>query len=254
MIPSLRPFAHPTPAWLNRLTPADIARGPVPYLKHLVEDALVYPGSGVDGSPVRQCNGVIHSFIFLDYILSPREVEAELTCARRTGTGFAHHHLVGMAEFDAALLVAQADPNFMRDERDQYRSEGTGGIWAVFESHEPGPTERFSFLFMHTEAIQSLAALFPSHPPRAIVTQEHGLGGNCWSSFSDKILELAGRWNGPPELVILGPNHQLHQWQSQGQFLGTDIATESMHHNEREFFYLGKKAHRRLPMEFKPWT
>ena len=247
MIPCLYPFARPTPVWLKCLTPADIARGPVPYLKDLVEDALVYPGSGLDGSPVRQCSGVIHSFIFLDYILAPREVEAELTCARHTGTGFAHHHLVGMADFDAAPLVAQADPNFTRDERDQYRSEGTGGIWAVFESHGPETTERFSFLFLHTEAIQSLAALFPSHPPRAIVVQEHGLGGNCWPSFSNKITELAQRWTGTPEFLILGPNHSLHLWHSMGQSLGTDIATESMHHNEREVFYLGEMGRRLGP-------
>ena len=244
MIPGLEPFAHPTPAWLKRLRPADIAGGPLPYLKHLVEDALVYPGAGVDGSPVRQCNGVIHSFIFLDYFLSLDEIQEELTRERRTGTGFAHHRLVGLVAFDASPIVTQADPNFMRDGENHHRAEGTGGIWAVFESIGPGPTERFSFLFMHTEAIQTLAALFPVRPPRAIVVQEHGFGGNCWNNFSDKLLELSELWNDTPEFLILGPNHRLHKWRVWGQSLGTDIARESMHHNEREVLFFGEKARR----------
>ena len=246
MIPGLEPFARPTPTWLKRLTPEDIAGGPLPYLKHLVEDALVYPGAGVDGSPVRQCNGVIHSFIFLDYFLSLGEIQAELTRERRTGTGFAHHRLLGMVEFAAAPLLARANPNpnFVRDGENIHRAEGTGGIWAVFESNGPGPAERFSFLFLHTEAIQTLAALFPIRPPRAIVVQEHGFGGNCWDSFSQKLLELSEIWNDTPELLILGPNHRMNKWRVWAQSLGTDIATESMHHNERELFFLGEKARR----------
>ena len=244
MIPALEPLGHPTPRWLLDLTPADIRRGPGPWLEHLVEDALIYPGAGVDGSPVRQCNGVIHSFIFPDYMVSKDEILGELTRARRTGTGFAHHRLVDLVEFDAGPLVEKADPNFVRDGNNPIRTEATDGIWAVFESQRPGPRERFSFLFMGTEAIQTMAALFPRRPPRALVVQEHGFGGNCWRSFSEKIHELSQHWNDTPEILILGPNHQLHQWRIWGHSLRTDVATESMHQQEREIVVLGEKARR----------
>ncbi len=244
MIPALESLARPTPRWLLELTPADIRRGPGPWLSHLVEDALIYPGAGVDGSPVRQCNGVVHSFIFPDYMVSKGEILGELTRARRTGTGFAHHRLVDLVVFDAAPLVQNVDRDFVWDGQNPFQREATDGVWAVYESLRPGPRERFSFLFMGTEAIRTLAALFPERPPRALVIQEHGFGGNCWRSFSEKIHELSQRWNDTPEILILGPNHQLHQWCTFGQSLGTDVATESMHKQEREIVVLGEKARR----------
>ena len=244
MIPALEPLAHPTPKWLLELTPSDIRRGPGPWLMHLVEDALIYPGAGVDGSPVRQCNGVIHSFIFPDYMVSKDEILGELTRTRRTGTGFAHHRLVELVEFDAGPLVAMAHPEFICHGENSFCTEGTDGVWAVYESRRPGPRERFSFLFMGTEAIQTMAALFPRRPPRALVVQEHGFGGNCWHSFSEKIHELSQHWDETPEVLILGSDAGPREWRTWGQSLGTDIATESMHKNEREIFVLGDKARR----------
>ncbi len=252
MIPALEPLAHPTPQWLRNLTSDDIRRGPGPWLKHLVEDALIYPGAGVDGSPVRQCNGVIHSFIFADYHVSKNEIIGELTQQRHTGTGFAHHHLLELVEFAAAPLVAKALPEFTYQGNNSFRSAATDGVWAIFESHGAGARERFSFLFMGTEGIQTLAALFPIRPPRALVLQEHGLGGNCWHSFGEKIEELSQRWHGTPEILILGPNSGLHPWRNRGHFLGTDVARESMHQNEREVYVLGDRAERQCQRGFNP--
>ena len=217
-----------------------------------MEDALIYPGAGMDGSPVRQCNGVIHSFIFLDYFVSRSEIIGELSQPRHTGTGFAHHHLVGLVEFDAAPLVAKASPDFIFQGDNPHRSEGSDGVWAIFESHEAGPCERFSFLFMGTEAVQSLAALFPKHPPRALVLQEHALGGNCWFSFAEKIEELSQRWQGTPEILILGPNSEFHPWRNCGHLVGTDVAMESMHQEEREVYLLGDRSERRRMRGFRP--
>jgi hypothetical protein len=242
MIPNLEHLAHPTPTWLKQLTPADIKGGPGPWLKHLVEDALVYPGAGLDGSPVRQCNGVLHSFIFLDYGTPKKEVLAELTRQRRSGTGFAHHRLVELVEFDPFPLVNGASREFVREGENHHHAAPSYGLWAVFEDTNPDLQERFSFLFMSTEAIQALAALFPSRAPRGLVVQEHGFGGNCWSSFSEPILRLARKWKGTPELLILGPNHDLHTWRDRGEWLGADLAVESMHRNERECIRMDRLA------------
>ena len=209
-----------------------------------MKDALVYPGAGMDGSPVRQCNGVIHSFIYLDYHVSKEEILGEQTRKRRSGRGFAHHDLVGLVEFDAAPLVQNASREILKQGDNPFQIKATDGVWAIFESRDPGPRERFSFLFMGTESIQILAALFPEAPPRAMVVQEHGFGGNCWRSFSLKLIELAQYWDDTPEILILGPNHGLHEWAINGQSLGTEIATESMHKNEREVFVMGEKRHR----------
>ena len=242
MIPNLEHLAQATPNWLRNLTSDDIQGGPGPWMKHLVEDALVYPGAGLDGSPVRQCNGVLHSFIFLDYGTPKAEVLSELTRQRRNGTGFAHHRLVELVEFDPSPLVRCAAPEFMREGENHHHSASSYGIWAVFESTKPGPTERFSFLFMSTEAVQTLAALFPSKAHRGLVVQEHGFGGNCWHSFSEEVLKMSHRWNGMPEILILGPNHHLHLWGALGESLGTDVATESMHQNEREVIWMSERA------------
>lgn len=251
MLPSLTFLAHATPTWLMNLNPSDIQKGPGPWMKHLVEDALVYPGSGLDGSPVRQCTGAFHSFIFLDYGTRKAKVISELKRQRKTGTGFAHHHLVGLVEFDPTPFVANVDPCFIHQDSGDSQIEPPYGIWAVYESNGPGPTERFSFLFLGMEAIQALAALYPATAPRGLVVQEHGFGGNCWGNFSEQIMSLAEHWKGLPEILILGPNHHLGKWLGAAQTLGCDIATESMHQESREIVCLKNPsgiAYRRMDL------
>lgn len=212
-------------------------------MDHLVKDALVYPGSGLDGSPVRQFNGVIHSFIFADYGIGRQELLEQLRRPRATGTGFAHHDLVALAEFDPVPLVRDAHPAFIHEPSGFAQPGPPLGIWAVYQGNE-GSRARFSFLFLGVEAIQALAALFPERAPRALLVQEHGFGGNCWGNFSEPVMGLAGRWGSPPEILILGPNHRLDDWRRSGRSLGTDLATESMHRNEREIIWSGHAGDR----------
>jgi len=235
---TLKHLAHATPTWIANLSPTDIEHGPGPWMKHLVEDALVYPGSGLDGSPVRQCSGALHSFIYLDYGTPKAEVLAALTKQRKTGTGFAHHHLIGLVEFDPTHLVAKADREFISRRSKKNGAETSFAIWAVYESNGPSPAERFSFLFLNTEAIQSLAALFPASAPRGLVVQEHGFSGNCWPNFSEPILSLSDKWSGYPEILILGPNHRFDQWRRNALSKGSDTATESMHRDTRELLWM----------------
>ena len=238
MHPTLKHLAHATPAWLTTLHPTDIEQGPGPWMKHLVEDALVYPGSGLDGSPVRQCNGALHSFIYLDYGTPKTEVLAALTKQRKTGTGFAHHHLIGLVEFDPPNLIAKADPRFINRKSKENGAKSPFAIWAVYETIGSGPAERFSFLFLSTEAIQSIEALFPASAPRGLVVQEHGFSGNVWPNFSEPILRMSEKWHGHPEILILGPNHRLDEWHRKALSKGTDATTESMHRDTREVLWL----------------
>jgi hypothetical protein len=248
MLPSLQSLRTRCPAWLKRLDPGAIAAGPGPWLDRIVEGALVYPGAGLDGSPVRQCLGAVHSFIFLDYGLTPEAVKVEMTKPRATGTGFAHHRLLGMAEFDPAPLMKAVPEEFMSRNPDWFRSAPPFGLWAVYEGTGPHAGERFSFLYLSVEAVQALASLFPRKAPRSLVIQEHGFGGNCWQSFTEPIQRLSESWDGPPELLVVQEGREDGYrfvrpqdgpfMQDPVRSLGTDVATESMHQNTREFLHL----------------
>lgn len=235
MLPFLRSLEQPSPPWLRRLTRKFIQAGPGPWMDRLVKSALVYPGSGLDGSPVRQCVGTVDSFIFLDYGTGAAEVEAELTRLRRTGTGFANHHLLGMCRFDPRTVLGPVPEPFGAPPNSPMTSlEEPFGIWAVYE-HNDRPAERFSFLFLGLEAIATLASLFPRTAPRILVLQEHGFGGNCWPSLSEPIVQLSEAWESLPQVIILGPNRWVPTWPEQFTSVGSDTAHESMHQSEREF-------------------
>ena len=239
---TLKHLAHATPTWLANLRLSDIEQGPGPWMKHLVKDAMAYPGAGLDGSPVRQCNGVIHSFIYLDYGTPKIEVALELKRQWKSGTGFAGHRLVGLTEYDPSELILKADHTFVHHSTEAHQAASPFGLWAIYESNDHGLSERFSLLYLGTEAVQALAALFPTSAPRGLVVQEHGFSGNCWPNFSEPILRISEKWHDLPEILILGPNHRLDQWRRNALFKGSDHSTESMHRDTREVLWLDSKA------------
>ena len=110
----------------------------------------------------------------MDYGTPKADALAELTCPRKTGTGFAHHDLVGLVEFDPTPLVTNADPAFIHPGEGNQKTQEPFGIWAVYECNLPDSHERFSLLFLGVEAIQALAALFPTRAPHGLVVQEDG--------------------------------------------------------------------------------
>ncbi len=239
MLPILKHLTRTTPTWLKDISPSDIQQGPGSWMNYLVEDALVYFGAGLDFSPVRQCNGAVSSFILFDYGTIQTDVVAELNRQMKTGVVFKAHRLIALAAFDPLPLVIDADPDFIYRGQLFHQTQPPFGIWAVYES-KADPTERFSFMYMGVEAIQALAALFPNSAPKALVVQEHGFGGSCWQNFSDQILRLSKWWATLPEILILGKHHSLQAWSRNAQHLGSDKAIESMHGNQREFFWMNQ--------------
>lgn len=238
MLPFLEPFAAPCPAWLRRLTPGQIAAGPLPFLDRLVDGALLYPGGDLDGSPVRQLNGVLHSFVFMDYGTAPEALEAEATKARRSGTGFAHHRLVGLTRFDPAPILARVPPELHHPDTARWARQAPWGLWGVWEDLRPERRgERFSLLFLGAEAHACIAALYPegSRPPAAVVVQEHGFGGNVRRSHAEPLEGWSARWTAPPELLITGENAWHLPWWERLTELGSDRAPEAMHQNLRIF-------------------
>ncbi len=238
MLDALAHLAQPTPDWLAALTPDGIQAGPLLWRRQLLEGALVYPGSGDDGSPIRQLSGIVRSFIFLDLDVRKDTFVAEMTKKLRKGEGFAHHRLVGLTEFDAeefigpslwllppeALPVEDATPGF--------------GLWGVYETTVRGSPERFSLLILNVEALSALIALFSWTAPFAIVAQDHGFGTRHWRSFSDRIRRFSRCWIYLPTLIVVGENNQLGEWTARGRLLSEDRADESVHKQNRLFYEL----------------
>ena len=238
MLDALAHLAQPMPEWLAALTPDGIQAGPSLWRRELLEDALVYPGSGDDGSPIRQLNGIVRSFIFLDLGTAKETYVDALTKRRKTGQGFAHHELVGITEFDAAEFIG---PSLWLLPAEQVpREDGTPGfgLWAVYESTLRGAPERFSLLILHVEAISALAALYPWSAPFAVVAQDHSYGTSHWQSFSGRIRRLSQSWVDWPRLLIVAEGHHLGDWTTRGHLVCEDLAAESQNKDNRQFYEL----------------
>lgn len=160
--------------WLQHLTPELIAEGPKPYLNDILEGALCYPGCGVDISPLRQMQGRIHSFVYLEWA----EWDGFLLGLQAKvpgGEGIPGYHLVGWHNFRISELIL-AEPG------ERKLSDGTPAgdrcAWAVYEEtrFRPGrEPNRFSFLFLESEALHGFEHLFWNYrkSPLALVLTQH---------------------------------------------------------------------------------
>jgi hypothetical protein len=66
MLDFMKGQGRPVPTWLKRITKNDVYQGPARWMKRFLSEAIVYPGSGTDVSPMRQMEGIAHAFLFLD--------------------------------------------------------------------------------------------------------------------------------------------------------------------------------------------
>jgi len=80
---------RPLPMWLARLNPAELGASDFP-LDEALQHSLYYPAAGFDGRPVQFLGGFTHSFIYVDYGMEERVVDAEVQVP-----GFLGYHLVG---------------------------------------------------------------------------------------------------------------------------------------------------------------
>jgi hypothetical protein len=68
---------RPMPEWLARLNPAELEAFGFP-LNQALQHSLYYPAAGFDGRPVQFLGGFIQSFVYIDYGLEERAVDAEV--------------------------------------------------------------------------------------------------------------------------------------------------------------------------------
>lgn len=227
MLDFMSAYRQPVPSWLRRLTVNDIHRGPGTWMKHFLVQAVAYPGSGMDGSPIRQMAGVGHAFLYLDLTLGLAQIKQAILAEGEDGSGLSGHGLLTMAEFDPTPFLAGGVLQAPRAPAEsQHRSYG---LWAIFNRRDG--SGRFALMALGGEALNAISALYPSTPPKGIVIQEHSFDANPWGEWTGPLTACAHEhWDSPPEWLILGRDRgQFSHHRGRYEPLGQDRAIESMH-------------------------
>jgi hypothetical protein len=180
------------PHWLAAHTP-----GCRPSLDDFLHSRVVfYPGSGVDGSPVRFFGSrhLAHCYVYADYALGRVRLQRALE-----DPGFRGYRSLDRAEVSARDVGAE-DVRY-HITREEFRSLGDLAVGRVSPRDAPfgfievlervegfgdahGPA-RLAILFLFADGHATYDGLFCQQretPPYAVVIQDHGWGGD-YSSF-----------------------------------------------------------------------
>jgi hypothetical protein len=190
---------------LREITASNIEHRPFP-LCEILEGSLFYPGSGIDGTPIRNWSLEVNSFVYVDlswtqesYLraLSKQPVHGYQIVAQRhvkqqeltpNGYNVALPKSLLQKEYAMAVRIDKAGP------------ENAFALWSVFERDSDrndsfGP-ERFSLLHVRAEGVASYAALYLSNAcvPKILAFVRPGLsfGGN-YGSFELALIEVMER-------------------------------------------------------------
>jgi hypothetical protein len=167
----------------------------------LLEDSLYYPGSGVDGTPIRHWSLGINSFVYAD--LSWNQDDYLKLLIKNPIRGY---RLVAQREVLPQDLLVPGyvlQPPKSLDAKKYIKSlelNGAGpktafALWSVFERIESltdahGP-KRFSLLHIRAEGVATYAGLYLAHQalPRtlALIRPGTGMGGN-FGAFEEALI------------------------------------------------------------------
>ena len=263
---------QPCPDWLQQLA---IPLSPELFkanLRNIFHGSLVYPGAGSDWSPLRQMDGVFHSFIFFDAEASifPRIESKIITDAgERLFPYHGHVQLLGSCavRLESCSCAKQRQQITRRLMKKLEESDDIGGeishikslfadpgflcgeaTWCVYECNWG---QRISLLYLKQEAILGLAWLrmLTKGSPKGLVLVDHGLGGNFWwqnlgkpyHRFLMRQLKLAA----PKWLIAGNDNYNFpdNSGRHYERLLG-DVCVEAMHKDMRTIFKLRNKRGR----------
>jgi hypothetical protein len=227
---------RPVPSWLRWITKKDVSRGPAPWLPRFLSQAIVYPGSGIDVSPIRQLEGTAHAFLFLDFGVRLDQITDAIQAGFMDQHGCPTCRLLAMVEFDAAQFIVGATVHAPQPPADWQHHRF--GVWVILNLLDGGG--RVALMILGAEAINALSALYPVTPPKGLVIQEHGFDCNPWGNWSEPITCFADEhWAEPPERLILGKGQgRFCHWFGDYDVLGDDEAVESMHGDWRVIKHL----------------
>jgi hypothetical protein len=190
---------------LHEINSSNIERLPFP-LGEILEGSLYYPGSGIDGTPIRNWSLGVNSFVYVVmswshdaylkalsdhpvhgyHIAAQREVmQHELT---PNGYNTTMPASLSQQEYEIAMRINKAGP------------ENAFALWSVFERDSDrndsfGP-KRFSLLHIRAEGVAAYAALYVANEclPKILAFIRPGLafGGN-YGTFELALMEVIER-------------------------------------------------------------
>jgi hypothetical protein len=226
---------RPVPYWLQRITAREVQEGPGRWMERFLEAGIVYPGSGVDFSPLRQMEGVAHSFLLLDLSVRLDQIKEAIQDGFKGRYGYAPYSVLAWAEFDPAPFLAGATIHAPQPSAEYHPHRF--GVWAILNRLEGGG--RVALMAIGAEAMGVISALYPAMPPNGLVIQEHGFYCNPWRDWREPLTRYANEhWSTPPEWLILGDHRRFDHRHGHYEALGEDLAVESMHGDWRVIHHL----------------
>ena len=238
MLDFMRGQQRPVPTWLKRITTREVQVGPARWMKRFLSEAIVYPGSGTDVSPLRQMEGVAHSFLFLDLSVRLNPMKEAIKGGFVDQDGYPTCSLVAMSEFDPDPFLAGGTIHAPQSPADYHAHRF--GLWAVLTRLNGGG--RVAILVLGTEAMGAISALYSATPPKGLVIQEHGFYCNSWGSWREPLTRYANEhWAMPPEWLILGAHSRFDHPHGHYEPIGEDLAIESMHGDWRFIHHLRRE-------------
>jgi hypothetical protein len=209
--------------WLDLLTKDNIENGSFP-LKEILGNSLFYPACGDDGSPIRNWQLDVNSFIYVDYFFSEKDLVNAIE-----NRPFRGYHLLGQRNITKSELIPHGwspqipsglETEFHKRYIDAVQRSGVNfenlfSKWMVFERdpelNETHGPKRFSLLFIRGEGAASYQALYITNRvlPKviALVRPGEGFGGN-YNDFSQVLLQtiLMHEDGLPSNLLAWHPN------------------------------------------------
>jgi hypothetical protein len=191
------------------------AEHPTFVLCAVLTKSVFYPSCGFDGRPIKHLGSHFSSFVYVDYLCSVEELDAEVVRNPFTGYEIVHDQPLTDEQINSAALT---DPTLPVDDSDQNIPNWRGtwfARWFILRRREgfdvSHGSERFSLLYIRAEGVTAFENLYCRSRirPAAICVIRPGTGfGRNWTDFTDpnRILARTIRSNpvGQPEFLLWG--------------------------------------------------
>lgn len=235
--------SEPIPTWLKQFEKGDTFN-PDNFFSSRV---VFYPGSGVDGQPVKLFGSTHsnHCFVYSDYGITENALGDELDDPEHGFHGYHSFARNRLSEKDLAPDGWQphVDPTYTPPHGQGFINTSPFGFLEILERDQQfddnhGPS-RLAILFLGADGIATYDALFCQgndiNPPFATVLQDHGFGGNYDRFGRDGLMESIATNCGIFPKMILVAKHT-DAWHGYEQIPNVKPDTGGMHGNQRYLY------------------
>jgi hypothetical protein len=241
----LRRHREDLPEWLGKFDPGD----PFPREQFFASRVVCYPGSGIDGHPVKLFGSThcAHCFVYADYGITQPDLEAALADPHQGFRGYQRLDRLKLSERDLLPNGWSAHVQSGEIPKEEISlkegAESPFGFLEVLEREqtfdENHGARRLAVLFLGADGIAAFDALFCQGgnvpPPFAVLIEDHGFGGNYASFGQDSLLErIANRCNVLPTWLLVADNTRA--WHGFRRVPDVDGDLGGMHANQRFLF------------------